>query len=159
MKKSSLAAIVVAVAAMLSLALAACSAGGAAPSAGAAGDSPVEQLSASVVKFNLDGSGDALEARVTVNSGESYVVASSLESGEAEIVLKNPEGDISDYAYDGFSVGTTEIPAGTYDVTVKPGDANGTIYVLSFPAEELDVMNAETEDLFNQVAEFAASGV
>jgi len=158
MRRVSLVAVVAAAA--LALALAGCATGSPAQSAQSAGSAqpePVEQISAGVVKFNLDGAGDALEARVTVNGGETYATASKLESGEAEIVLHGPEGDSSDYAYDGYGVGTMGVPAGTYGITVKPADASGTIYVLSYPTGQLDVEHAETEDLFAQVEEFAAN--
>lgn len=150
MKKTCLLAIVASVA--LSLVLAACTSGG-----GSTGASTIEELSASVVKVSLDSTSDTIEVGVTINDGESFAVASKLDSGEAEIVSKLPEGESSDYAYEGCGASEIEVAPGTYAVTLKPNNASGVIYILSYPTGKLDFANTDTETLFDQVAEYASS--
>ena len=160
MKKTGL---FVLVAAMLALALCACSSGGGAGSAGSSGSAgasgsesaegiAVEQLSASAVKVTLNSASEPAEAEVTINDGEAYTMASNLDSGEAEVVLQLAEGDTTDYAYDGFGVSEMGVDPGTYTVTVNPDDASGVIYILSYDASQLDFGNSESADLFDQIA-------
>jgi hypothetical protein len=152
--------LVVMLGALLALLLVACSSGGDAGSSGgttgaaAAGGAGtgVEQLSENAAKITLDGANDELSASVTVKDGEAYVVVSSLSAGEAEIVRHDSLGDSNDYAYEGCSVSEEQIDAGSYSVSVKPKEATGTIYVVSYPAGQLDFENSDTDALFEQVA-------
>ena len=144
--------IIASLAAALALALVACSGGGGSGAAETAEGTSVEQLSASAVRVTLDSSSDAAVFEVTVNEGEAYTMASSLSEGEAEVLIALPEGDTTDYAYEGYGVGWYGIEAGTYSVTVKPTDASGTIYILSYDSDQLDFESFESEELFEQIA-------
>ena len=151
MKKSV---IIVLAAAMLALALVACSSGGGSGSAaeGVEGTN-VQQVSASAVKVTLGSSSESAQATITVAQGESYIVASSFDSGEAEVVLQYPNGDsTTDYAYEGYGCSETEVDPGSYTVTVNPTDATGTMYVLAYAKDQLDFDNSDSEALFAQIA-------
>ena len=149
MKKTVL---VVLAAATLALVLAACSSGGGASSSASASSIAVDQVSASMAKITLTATSESAEAKVTVNAGESYVMASNFDEGEAEVNLKGGDDvDTTDYAYEGSGVGTMGVDPGEYTVTVTPTNATGVVYILSYDADQLD-FDKEASDLFDQVA-------
>ena len=155
MRKTRLLALFAAV--LVALALAACASGGGSSDATGAEGMTVENVSSSVVKVTLGGTSDVGEVEVTVNEGESFVIAGNLESGEVEVTTTMAEGDMTDYFYEGYGISETEIGPGTVTVTIAPGDATGTIYILSYPTGQLDFMNTDSETLFDQVVEFAGA--
>jgi hypothetical protein len=154
MKKTCLLAVVSAIA--LSLMLVACTSGGESTE-GSVEEATVAQLSDNVVEVSLDPASSTIESEVTIKDGESFTVASKLISGEAVVVAKFPQGEYSDYAYEGCSASQTEVDPGTYAITVKPSNASGVIYILSYPTGQLDVTDADNEALYKQVAEYARS--
>ena len=151
MKKMGFLAILFAV--LMTIALAACSSGGGASSSSGAKGATVKTLSANAAMISLESASDTVEAEITVATGESYVVAGKLKAGEAELVTTMPEGDMTDYFYEGTGVSETEI-TGTCKVVVKPTAATGTIYVLSYPTGKLDIMNSDSNTLFDQIAAY-----
>ena len=101
---------------------------------------------------------DTAEFTVTVNEGESLVVLSDIAIPEEGL----PEDDYLikvSYSQDGADMGEDEgyggqsytslgFDPGEYVVTVEFNNASGTVYVLSYDDSDIDVMEMDTDQIF-----------
>ena len=145
------------VATVLSFAVAGC--GGAAPQQdGASGDATtqIEQFeNVSGATIHFDAANPDAEVEVTVADGEALVIMSSFTQDDAEemtaTVTQNGEECYTDYLYGGEGYSETGVDAGTYTVTINSCGQEGTVWVLAYPANQIDVMNMETEEIVDTV--------
>ena len=142
---------------LVALVLSACASGGGSTSTTGEPGMAVETISEGIVKVTLNATSESTEVNVTIAEGESIVITSNFDSGEAEIVTTMAEGDMTDSCYEGYGISETEIAPGTVTCSITPTDATGTIFIVSYPTGQLDFMNNDTEALYNQVVEYVGA--
>ncbi len=140
----------------LLLALAGCGGASNAPQETPADEGPaIEQLSrASGATVRLSADNQEASIDVDVKSGEALVIMANLGEGTDEvsaITYKGSEEQSTDSFYEGYGYSEAGVDPGTYTVEIKGGGATGTMWVLAYPADSVDVMNMDTEDIVSQV--------
>ena len=112
----------------------------------------VTEYSTGAVKVVLDG-GDPIEFKVEVKDGEGLLYVSNMKSDEGvELITTMPEGDMTDCFYEGYGCSMTGLEPGTYTVTVNQNGVSGELIATSYPEDGVDVMNEESEDIFNRIS-------
>ena len=147
--------VVFAIAAVLSLAMAACGGSGA-PASGdgdaAAGVEPFANTSGAAVHISDASSEGTVD--VTLTDGEALVIMANFESNPGEGTANtymNGENVGTDYFYEGYSYSETGYEPGDYTVEVSAPGATGTVWVLAYPANQIDVMSMETQEIVEKV--------
>ncbi|MBQ9058205.1 MAG: hypothetical protein IJ125_03355 [Atopobiaceae bacterium] len=144
----------------LSLGMVGC--GGAATSQGASAEVPaVEQLSkASGSAMHFNEANKEATVDVTIAQGESLVMMSDFDMIDSTadtakeitaIVFRDGEELSSDYFYEGLGYSAAGVDPGDYSVKVDAAGATGTLWVLAYPADSIDVDTMDTEDIIQKV--------
>ena len=146
-----------AAAAALSLTIAAC-AGSAAPAPDAApsgADTPIEELAkVNGVAVHLDENNKTATVEIEVAEGESLVQMARLDVGEVETSTSHDgEWMTSDYFYEGSGAGEMGVDPGTYTIEISTEDAEGTVWVMAFPADTIDYMNMDADQIVDYILE------
>ena len=146
------------IAAVLAFAVTGCG-GGAAPQAGGGQEeavSGIEQLAnVSGAAVHLDENTTQATVEVEIAEGEALVIMADFgEEMTDEITVtsyKDGEEYTTDYFYGGYGYSETGADPGTYKVEIDGAGATGTMWVLAYPAGQVDVMSMDAEDIVNQV--------
>jgi hypothetical protein len=144
-----------AIAAALSVAMTACGGSDTPESADGDGAPGVEQLTdVSGAEVRLGEGVTEATVDVTLAEGEALVIMANFESNPGEVITTtsmNGEELGSDCFYDGY--GYTEIgyDPGDYTVDISAPEATGTMWVLAYPANQVDVMTMDSQQIVETV--------
>ena len=149
---------VLAVVVVFAFALAACSGG-----ANTSGNTSDSSASGSAVQAfsTVSGATVALSAEtteasveVTVAEGEGLYILANFEEGTDEVtaaVSQGSEENYTDYFYEGYGFSETDVDPGTYSVSINGAGATGTMWVLAYPVNAVDIMSVDSEEAVQQI--------
>ena len=118
--------------------------------------SGIEQLAnVSGAAVHLDENTTQATVEVEIAEGEALVIMADFgEEMTDEITVTSYKGGeeyTTDYFYGGYGYSETGADPGTYKVEIDGAGATGTMWVLAYPAGQVDVMSMDAEDIVNQV--------
>ena len=144
--------VLVLIAATLALTVSAC---GGSDKASTPEDSvvPFEKTSGAVVNLTKENSKASVDVKVA--AGEALVIMSKIDSDSANEIVATTFKDGAEYCtdsfYGGYGYSEGEVDPGDYRVDIDAGGETGTMWVIAYPANAIDVANMETEDIINTV--------
>ena len=116
---------------------------------------PIEQLAnVNGVAVHLDENNKQATVEIEVAEGEALVQMARLDVGEAESSTSHDgEWMTSDYFYEGSGAGEMGVDPGTYTIEISTEDAEGTVWVMAYPADTIDYMNMDADQIVDFVLE------
>ena len=116
---------------------------------------PIEQLAnVNGVAVHLSADNQAATVEIEVAEGEALVQMARLDVDEVETSTSHDgEWMTSDYFYEGSGAGELGVDPGTYTVEISTQDAEGTVWVMAYPADTIDYMNMDADQIVDSVLE------
>ena len=106
---------------------------------------------AGLTRVDLDNSSDPTTVKVSVEEGKSLLVLSNLSAGEATVkISKDGNWTMDDYLFEGYGVSSAGGP-GAFEATIEPDAATGVVYLIPYDDSNIDFVNSDAEQLYNEI--------